>query len=494
MADSKRPKSLEEAQDGQEPKKLSIVVQQANQITAHANVVRFRGRAMLLVDEPFQHYIPLHRERFDQLAYPILGGVTRSRMADVFAYLAHTAQDATEDEGYVLFGSTMLTHDPETHEIIAPSNVIWNMDEATIVTDPHANASACIWRSPFSPVSLTDPDTKERRRIPFVLQLAGGDEGLYDDIMQSLAPLIMTKKPDGVVWWVGDGANGKSTLMDAIYQIFPGQLSSINVKRLTDGRDTPSLNGTLGNIVKESSEGRVDDTEVYKNIGTHENFRVHKFHSQDDIEIRGNIHHIFSANNIPVFNDKGHAARRRTYVVPFTQRFDSDPTFEERTFTPTFFGQLIMEMFTYAARLRRQGYRYKWSAATTAAKLGYDTEANNAEEYARDLIAKGVVAFDSFNPVRMDYENWCADNGFVPLGVGHMRRAMQSAGFERLSARTNQAEGVSKLYRLPHADSKGLQPFGLGTPGMYTLSGFKETVDDDPEPVIPPPRKLRGDW
>jgi phage/plasmid-associated DNA primase len=326
---------------------------------------------------------------------------------------------------------------------------------------------------------------------------------VYDDIMQSLAPLVMDQKPDGVIWWVGNGANGKSTLMEAIYRIFPGQLSSLTVKSLTDGRDTPRLNGTLANVVKESSEGRIDDTEIYKAVGTHEDFTIHKFHSQDTMTIRGNLHHIFSGNAVPTFNDKGWSARRRTFIVPFVQRFHSDPNFEARTFTPELFADLVAEMCRYAVRLRDQGLRYKWSAATLAAKAEYDVEANNAEEYAREIIQQGVVGFESFNPLRIDYENWCADQGYVPLGINNLRKAVNSSGFERRSIKSEGGR-ISKLYLIPTVKPGEFEASGMGRPGMYIVQGFvrPETPpvpdfhepDDAPEPPVAPVSNSRGKW
>ena len=477
----------------------SVVSLSAAQVAAQIRVARFRGRPMVMVSTPYPHFVPLHRENFDRLAYPILGGVSRSRMADVFAYLGNTAEDLSENDRYILFGIPMdeLTTEADTDLVFLSKHrpVMWDTRDLTI--ERSVGPDQAIWRSPHP---IVEPRSTEP--VPFILSLAGGDPGLYDDIMQSLAPLVMDKKPDGVIWWVGDGANGKSTLMDALYKIFPGQLSSINVKRLTDGRDTPSLNGTLANIVKESSEGRIEDTEIYKSIGTHENFRVHKFHSQDDMEIRGNLHHIFSANSIPSFNDKGYSARRRTFIIPFTQRFESDPGFEEKTFTPTMFGRLIAEMCRYAVRLRKQGYRYKWSATTLAAKGEYDTDANNAEEYAKELIASGVVGFENYSPVANDYINWCADNGYVPLGVTNLRRAMASVGFERITVRVD-GKANHKIYRLPFTDPPELQPYGMGRQGMYTITGFKP--DEPVKPTVPefkepdgdePPKKtvLKGEW
>lgn len=435
--------------------KLSVVARSAQVVTSQEVVARFRGRPMVLLREPYPHYVPMHREMFDQLAYPILGGVSRSRMGDVFAFIGNTAPDLTGNDRYILFGRGEHSN-------------VWDMRDLEWVGGSEDQA---IWRSPHDPAPLTGP-------IPFIMSLAGGDQGIYDDIMQSMAPLVMEKKPDGVIWWIGDGANGKSTLMDAIYKIFPGQLSSITVKRLVDGRDTPSLNGTLANVVKESSEGRIEDTEIYKSIGTHEDFRVHKFHSQDDVAVRGNLHHIFSGNSVPSFNDKGWSARRRTFIIPFNERFESDPNFEEKTFTPELFGHIITEVTRYALKLRDQGYRYKWSAVTLGAKVNYDTDANNAEEYAKELVASGVVGFDNFNALKLDYENWCADLGYVPLGITNVRRAISSVSYERVEFRGD------KLYVLPTIDKKDLQPYSLSKPGFYTTPGFKVEEDEVKVPQL----------
>lgn len=454
----------------------SAVARSSQTIADQYRIARFRGRPMLMVYEPYPHFVPLHRDQFDKIAYPLLGGISRSKMGDVFAYLSNTAEDLTDNDHLILFGvkpaDTPIEADTDLIALHRNKPMVWDMHDLRF--DPAADIDSAIWRSPYARV-VDEPAKYER--IPFVMSLAGGNPELYDDIMQSLAPLVMAKKPDGVIWWVGDGANGKSTLMDAVYQIFPGQLSSITVKRLTDGRDTPSLNGTLGNVVKESSEGRIDDTEIYKSIGTHEDFRVHKFHSQDDITIKGNLHHIFSANNIPAFNDKGFSARRRTFIIPFKERFASDPSFEDNNFTPEMFGRLTAELCRYAQQIKDQGYRYKFSAITRAAKTEYDSEANSAEEYAKSIISQGVVAFDSFLPVKLDYENWCSENGYVPLGVGNMRRAVQALGFERFNAKGN-----DKQYRLADIESDSLVAFGMARPGFYTTQGFQPI---EPEPSMP---------
>lgn len=460
-----------------EKRKMTIVAECAGMVMARVRIVLFRGRTLILEYEPFAHYAPLSRDKFDRLAYPIVGGVPRSRMGDIYAYVCSTADDLTDHAHMIGFGQyldeVVVEADTDIAFLAANRPTVWDMRDSSVAGRTAEDLSTCVWRSPY-------PRVVADGKLPFIMQLAGGSDGVYDDIMQSIAPIVMEKKPDGVVWWIGAGANGKSTLMDALYRIFPGQLASINVKRLADGRDTPGLNGKLANVVKESSDGRVDDTEIYKALGTHENFRVHRFHSQDDIEVNGNIHSIFSGNSVPVFADKGHSIRRRTFIIPFAQQFKSDPDFERRTFTPEFFGQLANEICKYSGRIKAQGYRYKWSAATLESKAEYDKEASNAEEYARQIINEGVVAFTSYNQVRLDYDNWCADNGYPPLGVTNLRKAMTSLGFERFSRRGDN-DTFSKFYKLRTIiDTSDFQQIGMGRPGLMTLDGFTAKQPDVP--------------
>jgi hypothetical protein len=494
-------KALELLENGDENRTITFNETTAAKVLGKWRIVRFHKKLFIWEDDAdsFPHYRLLDMDTFKRICYPEAGGVARSKITDVYELVTAAADDLTSNDHLINFGMEVAdaTMHPELTGFDAyfPVNhkrCVWNTQ--SLMWEYGTDDANVMWRSPYPRVRVKLPDTDgyDDSPLPFIMQLAGGDRALYDDIMQSIAPLVMAKKPDGVIWWVGQGANGKSTLMDAIYRIFPGQLASLNVKRLVDGRDTPTLNGKLANVVKESSEGRIEDTEIYKCLGTHENFETHKFHSQESMTIKGNIHSIFSGNSIPVFADKGHSIRRRTFIIPFNQVFESDPDFERKTFTPEFFGRLINEIARYAKRLEKQGYRYIWSAATTGAKELYDREASNAEEYAKTLVNDDhVVAFYNYNPVRMDYENWCAEEGFPPLGIGNLKKAMALVGFERVSNRAENGS-VSKIYRLNTVEgNESLQQLGMGRPGLLVRSGYQVT----PEPEKPKQTSiLNGKW
>ena len=114
-------------------------------------------------------------------------------------------------------------------------------------------------------------------------------------------------------------------------------------------------------------------------------FSVHKFHSQETIDVFPNCHTIFNSNNIPTFRDKTKGSKRRTLVVPFNATFADDPNFDDNLMTPEFLGAFLQLLNETATEIHERGGRYKWSDATLKAKGEYDDSVNSAEAYVKYL-------------------------------------------------------------------------------------------------------------
>lgn len=436
--------------------------QMAERLRYTTRVVRFKGATLI---EDGQRMVDMTSDRFAETCYKLFGsGVTKSKISDLEHLFRTTAPDKSGMAHLIAFG-----------------NKVWN---TRTLTWAETAAEDCVYRVPYTPA-------EREGRLSFVMDLACGDEGVYDDIMQSVAPLVMDKKPTGVIWYLGQGANGKSTLVHLLYLIFGSYLTELTVKQLEDERDTPQLNGKLGNVCKESSEGFIEDTRTYKSIGTHESFSVHKFHSQDMVEIEGNLHHIFSANNIPTFGDKSFGARRRTLVIPFNARFKPDETFEDRTFTRDFIESFLGELLHYAGLLRDQNYEYRFSAVTAAMKEKYDTEANTAQKYVDELVADDILGFTGFRNVEQDYDIWCSDHGYKPSSRNVLRRAFEDKGFTRKSARKNDGT-VGKMYLMTGMSKQSMTTVASDRPGLFRPTDAKPKVDEDMQEEEA--TQLLGDW
>lgn len=421
----------------------------AEALRRKVRIARFKGAT--IIEEEGAWY-DMSSDRFAEVVYNTFGdGLNKSRVADLEHLFRTTAPDMSDKAGYIAFGQG-----------------VWDMKK--LDWSKEVAAEDCVYRIPF------ESKGNGEDYIQFILDLAMGDKGVYDDIMQTIAPLIMDKKPTGVIWYLGGGANGKSTLVHLLYKIFGPYLTEITVRQLEDERDTPQLNGKLGNICKESSEGYVEDTRTYKSIGTHESFSVHKFHSQDMVQIEGNVHHVFSANNIPTFGDKSYGARRRTLVIPFSNRFKDNEMFEDKTFTNDFIERFIAEIIKYALKIKKQNYEYVFSKTTREMKEKYDTDANTAQTYADELVGHEVLGFRNFTKLFYDYENWCGEHGYKPSSINVLRRAMDEKGFIRRSARDEHGRQM-KMYLRGKIGTPELK-IVHGRIGLYQLKESKFDLDN----------------
>lgn len=414
-------------------------------------VARFKGTTLYMADSGF--WQPLSEDYFKSVAYTTLATPSKSRINEVWDYMQFGTPDLTGYDQYIRMGS-----------------LVWDTQAVDFTTD--VSIEDCVFASPYTPD--LDPSSSQ-----FVLDIAKGDETLYDTIFQTIAPIFLRHKPAGVIWWKGGGRNGKTTLAQVLYDLFPGFISNITIKSIEDERDAPALNGNLANIVKESSDSYIQDSKAYKSIGTHESFPVHKFHSQASVMIDGNLHHIFSANNIPTFADKSDGARRRTLIIPFEAKFDDDPTFIERTFTPEFYAQHLGLFVQFAKRLKEQAYHYQFNDHTSQVKANYDIGTNSAATYLDELQTQCVFGFNTYGDLYRDYQNWCIDNGFTEMGRQQLRRATEEYEFHATTVRVD--DHMVKRYVKQNYTYADLGLIGGMRPGLYRqINAPDELVEVEP--------------
>ena len=416
----------------EEQKQLDIA-----HIQAAMRVARFKGTTLYMAENGY--WQPLNEDYFRTVAYTVLDTPTKGRIAEVWDYMQYGTPDLTQYSQYIRMGT-----------------LVWDVEAVEFTTD--ISIEDCVYATPYTPD--LEPVISE-----FVLDIAKRDETLYDTILQTIAPIFLKHKPAGVIWWKGGGRNGKTTLAQVLYDLFPGFIANLTIKQIEDERDAPVLNGNLANIVKESSDGYIQDSKAYKSIGTHESFPVHKFHSQQSVMIDGSLHHIFSANNIPTFADKSDGARRRTLIIPFETKFADDPTFIEKTFTPEFYSQHLGLFLQYAKKLKGQDYHYKFNDHTAQAKERYDVGTNSATTYLDELFSQYIFGFNTYGNLSMDYENWCSDNGYTPLSRQHLRRATEDYEFHATTVREND-HLIKRFIKQGYTFSE-LELIGGMRPGLY---------------------------
>lgn len=395
--------------------KMSLKEAQARAIDTKYRIVRFRGAVLFRADDGWE---PLSFDEFARMAYKTLGsGVRQTQIKDLQHLFFTNAPDLTK----------------YAHFMAMPDGRVWDMKKLKF-TDEVA-AEDCVYATAIAP---TNGDSHRK----WLEEVTRGDKDLADDIIKALAPIFMTKKPFGVFWFLGNGANGKSTTLKALYAMFGSKapythnrwFSQLTVKQIEDERDTPMINGKLGNVCLESNDGHVKDTGGYKNLAEHSTFNVHKFNSQDGTVVDGNVHTIFNANNIPTFADKTQGVRRRTFTIPFKASFPQDSTFDERLFAkPDFLSDLLGEILRTTVAIKKSGYSYDFSDQTIKAKEDYDEEVNTAETYFEELVQTDIWGFTNFTDLTKDYQRWCDERSYTALGKKAIAQAAKIVGYQRRS-------------------------------------------------------------
>ena len=397
--------------------KMTLKAKQAKAITAKYRIVRFRGAVLYRADEGWE---PLSSDEFARICYTVHGaGIRQTQIKDLQHLFFSSSDDLTK----------------YAHYIAMPDGRVWDMKKLQFSDD--VAPEDCVYTT-----SVIPGEGDSHRK--WLEQVTLGDKTLADDIIKALAPVFMYKKPFGVFWFLGNGANGKSTTLKALYAMFGSEapyshnrwFSQLTVKQIEDERDTPMINGKLGNICLESNDGHVKDTGGYKNLAEHSVYNVHRFNNQDGIQIDGNVHTIFNANNIPTFADKTQGVRRRTFTIPFRASFEQNNTFDEKLFAKKdFLPDLLGEILRTTVAIKKNKYSYDFSQQTLDAKADYDEEVNTAETYFEELVQTEVWGFRNFTDLTRDYQKWCDERSYTALGKKSIAHAAKIGGYERQSYR-----------------------------------------------------------
>lgn len=127
---------------------------------------------------------------------------------------------------------------------------------------------------------------------------------------------------------LGEGANGKSTLMAAIVA-FLGKRNCIAIplqKIENDRFSTARLVGKLANICPDIPSSHLQTTDVFKKI-TGDDTMIDAEHKHiDGFSFDCFARLVFSANQPPTSSDSSDAFFRRWIVVPFEKRFSAEGT------------------------------------------------------------------------------------------------------------------------------------------------------------------------
>ncbi|MEM4487459.1 MAG: phage/plasmid primase, P4 family [Desulfurococcaceae archaeon] len=221
---------------------------------------------------------------------------------------------------------------------------------------------------------------------------------------------------------VGEGSNGKSTYLKLIETI----LSKANVSNVSLSDLDPLINrfaaadlyNKLANISSEPPKRAFEPT-LFKMLTGEDLVRMErKF--RDSFNAYNYAKMIFAANELPQITEDTYAYWRRWIVIEFPNRFDPDPTFFERTFTPDEIEVIILlALHAFRLVLERKAFsesgvedvREEW---LSRANPVYRVVKRMLDDGIIELDPKGVVVKSDLYQLYKKYVDVLNDEGYEP--------------------------------------------------------------------------------
>ena len=217
--------------------------------------------------------------------------------------------------------------------------------------------------------------------------------------------------------FVGDGGNGKGTLLTIIRKILNQEnCAGLSISEMSDERYIVSLKGKLANLGDDIQDEPINNKQmkILKNISTSDYIAIRELYSSP-MQLVLTTSLIFTSNHILKSFEKGESYKRRVLWLPmYSKPKTKDPLFITKLTTK--------EALEYWVRLIVEGYQrlYKTQMFTQPKLVAdfnhnYHEENNSALTFARDLIPEEIHGIQP-PKVFEQYETWAEENGLNALG------------------------------------------------------------------------------
>nr|WP_278842534.1 DUF5906 domain-containing protein [Melissococcus plutonius] len=212
--------------------------------------------------------------------------------------------------------------------------------------------------------------------------------------------------------FVGDGGNGKGTLLTVIRAILNSKnCAGLSIANMTDERYLNVLSGKLANLGDDIQDQPINNEQMklLKNISTCDFVEIRKLYTNaNSVELTPTL--IFTSNHVIKSFEKGGSYKRRVDWLPmYGKPKKKDPRFITNLTTD--------EALKYWIKMIVEGYMrlYKNQKFTESDKVKqfndqYHIDNNSAIEFINDLKKEDIIGKKS-PEVYQEYETWAEENG-----------------------------------------------------------------------------------
>ncbi|MFO0742364.1 MAG: phage/plasmid primase, P4 family [Labilithrix sp.] len=240
---------------------------------------------------------------------------------------------------------------------------------------------------------------------------------------------------------VGDGANGKSTLIAIIKSAFPrAAVVAVPPQRWEDQYRRATLAGALLNAVSELPENDILASETFKAVISGDEIEGRHIY-KPLFHFTPRAGHLFGANKLPSSNDTTHGFWRRFAVVRFERKFEgaqADPELADRIIAEER-DAVVAWMVEGARRLMARGH-YVIPQSSIDALASWKRNSNPVALFVDERLAplrdgESIRSAGSTTTVLYDaFRTWAEKSGHKSITKNKFSGKLRELGHEAIEA------------------------------------------------------------
>lgn len=280
--------------------------------------------------------------------------------------------------------------------------------------------------------------------------LAVGDKDIVQLLYEMIGYCIYRGMPFQKVFiLVGNGANGKSTLLNMVTKLLGEEnVSHVDLKEIAGNRfGKAELYGKLANIADDCSSSYLEDTSVIKRI-TGETYTSIEFKGQNSFSTKINTKTILSYNTIPRMNDTTDGLSRRLVIIPLNAVFKKglpnyDPYISEKLKKKENLEYVLYKSIQAIHEVLKR-LDFTIPATVKARTNEYLIENNPVLNFIYDVYEEESFEDIPCNEVYEAFNCWKIENGLkTDMSMTRFGTEMKKIGYERKQVKKN---GIAKRY------------------------------------------------
>jgi phage/plasmid primase, P4 family, C-terminal domain len=215
--------------------------------------------------------------------------------------------------------------DSSPHEILADGKIVSLVDGSVREVDPSKDMFTRYTEVPYT----STPSESGMEKLNRVLSCIPEESREYVLDWFGACLLGRMTQPAGVLFLVGNGSNGKSSLFSLMRRVIGTYLTNPKREVLTESSkssrfSTHTLKGARAALFEELPKGRHLNANVFKELSGTQRIRgERKGVDEEEFEMRATV--VIATNHLPQVTDTDNAIWRRLNMVEMPYRFTSNP-------------------------------------------------------------------------------------------------------------------------------------------------------------------------